>query len=153
MATVTVERIVRCTPDQFLALVMDAERYATVDDKLGTIDWVRREGDVTEFRFRSRLPGVPGPGPKVVSRMTLTPGSRVDVAYAPLPQNRFTRRVSTFSASFVCTPVADGTLVTRTIDMRFIPPVGLLLEPLLRRTLPPDVEREIQGAKVLLEQG
>lgn len=152
MVRAMVERIVRCAPEEFLALVMDAERYAEVDDKLGRIDWVRREGDVTEFRFRSRLPGIPGPGPKIVSRMRLTPGERVDVEYAPLPQNRVPRRISTFAASFVCAPVAEGTRVIRTIEIGFVPVIGLLVEPILRRTLQPDVEREIKGAKELLER-
>ena len=99
MARVTVERTVRCTPEEFLALVMDAERYAQIDDKLGRIDWVRRDGDITQFKFRSRLPGLPGPAPKVVSRMRLTPGERVDIEYAPPPHNRLVRRLSTFAAS------------------------------------------------------
>lgn len=152
MVRVTVEQTVRCTPDDFLALVMDAERYAQVDDKLGRIDWVRREDDVTEFGFRSRLPGLPGPALKVVSRMVLTPGERVDIAYAPLPQNRLVRRVSTFAASFVCAPVNGGTRVTRTIEFGFVPVIGWLVEPILRRTLRPDVEREVRGAKELLER-
>jgi hypothetical protein len=152
MIRVTVERTVRCRPEEFLALVMDPERYARVDDKLGRIDWVRREGDVTEFRFRSRLPGLPGPAPKVVSRMRLTPGERVDVAYAPPPHNRLVRRVSSFAASFVCTPVDGGTRVARTIAIGFPPLLRPLVEPILRRTLRPDVEREVQGAKDLLER-
>jgi hypothetical protein len=152
MVRVVVERDVRCAPDDFLALVMDAERYAGVDAKLGRIDWVRRDGDVVDFRFRSRLPGVFGPGAKVVSRMRLTPGKRVDVEYAPLPQNRLVRRLSTFAASFVCEPIAGGTRVIRTIEMAFIPALRWYVEPILRRTLPPDVESEIDGAKELLER-
>ena len=152
MIRVRVEQTVRCSPDEFLALVLDPRRYAEVDDKLGPIDWVRREGEVTEFKFRSRLPGLPGPMPKVVSRMRLTPGERVDIEYAPLPHNRLTRRLSTFSASFVCTSAGDGTRVTRTIEFGFVPVVGLLVEPILRRTLRPDVEREIRGAKETLER-
>ncbi|SFB06995.1 Polyketide cyclase / dehydrase and lipid transport [Amycolatopsis marina] len=142
----------RCSPDEFLALVLNPRRYAEVDDKLGRIDWVRREGNVTEFKFRSRLPGLPGPMPKVVSRMRLTPGERVDVEYAPSPHNRLSRRLSTFAASFVCRPVSDGTRVTRTIEFGFLPIVGLPVELILRRTLRSDVEREIRGAKELLER-
>ncbi|RBM17997.1 hypothetical protein DI005_20380 [Prauserella sp. PE36] len=152
MARVTVERTVRCTPEEFLALVMDAERYAQIDDKLGRIDWVRRDGDITQFKFRSRLPGLPGPAPKVVSRMRLTPGERVDIEYAPPPHNRLVRRLSTFAASFVCEPAEDGTKVTRSIEIGFPPALRWLTEPLLRRALRPDVEREIDGAKELLER-
>jgi hypothetical protein len=153
MVRVTVEKTVRCSPDEFLALVMDAERYAQIDDKLGHIDWVRRDGDVTRFKFRSRLPGMPGPMPKIVSQMRLTPGSRVDVEYAPVRENWLTRRLSKFSASFVCQPTSGGTLVTRDIEFRFIPVLSWLVEPVLRRTLPPDVEREVEGAKRLAEEG
>jgi Polyketide cyclase / dehydrase and lipid transport len=152
MVRVTVERTVRCAPEEFLALVMDAERYAEVDAKLGRIDWVRREGDVVDFRFRSQLPGVVGPTPKVVSRMRLTPGKRVDVEYAPPPWNRLLRRVSTFAASFVCEQATGGTRVIRTIEFGFAPFLRWFVEPILRRTLRPDVEREVQGAKDLLER-
>jgi hypothetical protein len=152
MVRVVVERKIRCTPEAFLALVLDAERYAEVDAKLGRIDWVRREGDVVDFQFRSRLPGVFGPSPRIVSRMRLTPGKRVDVAYAPVPQNRLIRRFSTFAASFVCEPTSDGTRVIRTIEMRFTALLRWYLDPILRRTLPPDIESEIDGAKKLLEQ-
>ncbi|MGI5353162.1 SRPBCC family protein [Streptomyces sp. CA-250714] len=152
MIRVTVEQTVRCTPEAFLALVMDPERYARVDAKLGRIDWVRHQENVTEFKFRSRLPGLPGPAPKVVSRMRLTPGEAVHVRYAPAPHNRLVRRVSTFAASFVCTSEDDDTTrVVRTIEMGFAPPLRHLAEPVLRRTLRPDMEREIRGAKALLE--
>jgi hypothetical protein len=152
MVRVVVERGVRCAPDDFLALVMDAERYAEVDAKLGRIDWVRRDGDVVDFQFRSRLPGVFGPGPRVVSRMRLIPGKRVDVQYAPPPRNRLVRRISTFAASFECEPTTDGTRVIRTIEMRFAPFLRWYLEPILDKTLRPDVEKEIDGAKELLER-
>ena len=152
MVEVTVEETVSCTPDDFLGLVMDPRRYAQVDRKLGPIDWVRRHGDVTEFRFRSALPGIPGPGPTIVSRMTLTPGERIDVRLPDRPENRLARRVSTFSASFSCVPVADGIRVTRTIAFGFKGPARWVVEPILRRTLPADVEEEIRGVKRLLER-
>ena len=152
MVEVTVEETVSCTPEEFLALVMDPRRYAEIDRKLGRIDWVRREGDVTEFRFRSALPGIPGPGPKIVSRMTLTPGERVDVRLPDRPENRFARRVSTFEACFSCVPEGAGIRVTRRIAVGFAAPLRWLVEPILRRTLPPDVEDEVRGAKRLLER-
>jgi hypothetical protein len=151
MVEVTVEETVSCPPEAFLALVMDPRRYAEIDRKLGRIDWVRREGDVTEFRFRSALPGL-GPGPKIVSRMTLTPGERVDVRLPDRPENRLARRVSTFEASFSCVPVAGGIRVTRRIAIGFAAPLRRLLEPLVRRKLRADVEDELRGAKRLLER-
>ncbi|MEV0379474.1 SRPBCC family protein [Nonomuraea sp. NPDC050643] len=152
MVRVIVEEVIRCTPEEFLEFVMDAERYAEIDDKIGPIDWVRRTGDLTEFRFRPVLPGVPGPAPKLVSQMRLTPGRRVDVQYAPLPRNRLNHRLSRFSASFEAEAAADGTSkVTRMISIDFAPFVRWLLEPVLRRRLPADVEKEVRGAKERLE--
>ncbi|PSK89608.1 carbon monoxide dehydrogenase subunit G [Murinocardiopsis flavida] len=151
MVEVTVAEVIRCTPEEFLAFVLDPEAYARVDDKIGAIDWVRREGDLTEFRFRPKLPGVPGPAPKLVSQMRLTPGERVDVRYAPLPQNRLNHRLSRFAASFAAAPADGGTRVTRTISIDFAPFARWLLEPILRRTLPADVAKEIHAAKAHLE--
>jgi Polyketide cyclase / dehydrase and lipid transport len=151
MVEETVEETVSCTPEAFLALVMDPRRYAEVDRKLGRIDWVRADGDVTEFRFRSVLPGL-GPGPKIVSRMTLTPGRRVDVRLPDRPENRLARRLSTFEASFECVPVDGGIRVRRRIAFGFAAPLRWLVEPVLRRKLPADVEAEVKGAKRLLER-
>lgn len=139
-------------PEELLEFVMDIERYTEVDDKIGPIDWARRQNNVTEFKFRSTLPGIPGPTPKVVSRMQLTPGERVDITYAPLPQNKLNHRISTFNASLVCEPVDGGTRVTRTLSIEFMPFLRWLLEPILRRTLPADVEHEIWQAKEYLER-
>ncbi|MEV6831093.1 SRPBCC family protein [Amycolatopsis sp. NPDC051102] len=151
MVDVTVEATVSCTPEAFLALVMDPRRYAEVDRKLGRIDWVRSAGKVTEFRFRSRLPGL-GPGPKIVSRMTLTPGRRVDVRLPDRPENRLARRLCSFEASFECAPAVDGIRVRRRIAFGFAAPLRLLAEPVLKRNLRADVEQEIRDAKQLLER-
>lgn len=151
MIEVRVTETIACTSEELLEFVMDPERYARVDGKIGPIDWVRRDGDTTEFRFRSRLPGLPGPAPKVVSRMTLTPGERVDVQLPPIPANRLANSVSTFSASWVCVPSAVGTTVTRTLHCGFARPIRWVAEPLVARALQADVEDEIRQAKKLLE--
>jgi hypothetical protein len=138
-----------CTPDEYLAFVLDVERYRQVDDKLGEIDWVRTDGPVTEFRFRPKMPLMPW-SPKVVSRMTLTPGRRIDIEYAPPPQNRLARRLSTFSAYFECEPTAEGTRVTRSATIS----LPILLRPVERltlgRQLQASVERELALAAPLL---
>lgn len=152
MITVTAEEIIRCTPTEFLDFVLDPERYAEVDSKIGKIDWVRRDGDVVDFRFRSALPGIPGPAPKVVSRMRLTPGERVDIAYAPLPHNKLNHRISSLQASFVCDPVLEGTLVRRTLSIEFIPVLRQVIEPILRRSFPDDLSRELRSAREYLER-
>jgi hypothetical protein len=142
MVTAVTTRVVGCSADAFLAFVLDVERYREVDNKIGPIDWVRTEGLVTEFRFRPTLPGLPF-APKVVSRMRLTPGRRIDIEHSPLPQNRLAHRMSTFAASFECEPVEGGTRVTRRVSIG-IPRLFRALErPLLRRGLQRSVEREL----------
>ncbi|TDC03280.1 SRPBCC family protein [Nonomuraea longispora] len=152
MVRVIVEETIHCTPDEYLEFVMDAGRYAQIDDKIGPIDWVRRVDNVVEFKFRPVLPGIPGPAPKLVSQMRLTPGRRVDVRYAPLPHNRLNHRLSRFSASFEVEAMADGgSRVKRMISFEFVPFLRWLLEPILRRRLPADVRAEVRGAKQRLE--
>lgn len=131
-----------CTADQYLAFVLDVERYRQVDDKLGPIDWVRTEGNVTEFRFRPKMPLMPW-SPKVVSRMTLTPGERIDIQYAPKPHNRLARALSSFSAFFAVEPADEGIRVTRSVTIS----LPAMLRPIERltlgRRLQTSVEREL----------
>jgi hypothetical protein len=150
MLTVEVTETISCTPDELLEFVMDPERYAEVDSKIRPVRWVRREGNVTEFEFRPKLAGLPGP--PSVSRMELTPGERVDVALAPPPANRLARLASDFDASFVCTPVDGGTKLVRTLNFHFRPVLRWFAEPMLRRQLLADVREEVRLAKEYLER-
>jgi Polyketide cyclase / dehydrase and lipid transport len=143
---------IRCSPDDVLEFVMDIERYAEVDAKIRPIFWARRDGDTMEFQFRPKLPGIPLPAPKVVQRVSLTPGKRIDITNAPSPHNKIANRVSRFQASFVCDSVDGGTQVTRTVEITFPAVVRWLLEPRLARRLPAAVEDEIAQAKDHLEQ-
>lgn len=136
---------VACTPPEFLEFVMDIERYAEVDDKIKPILWSNRDGDVVEFACRPKLAGLRQP--KVVQRVRLTPGRRIDISLAPLPRNRLAHAMAAFAASFACAPVAGGTLVTRSLEFRFTPAFGWLLEPLFRRALPGQVRTELLLAK------
>lgn len=142
---VIVTRSIDCSPTQLLEFVMDVERYTIIDDKIGPIFEVDRHGLVCEFTFRPRLPGIPGLGPTTVSRMVLTPGERIDISLAPPPRNRISRRLATFGASFACVPEHGGTRLTRMFSIEFPPPLRWILEPVLRRTLRPDVEYELDG--------
>ena len=131
----------RCTADEYLRFVLDVERYRQVDDKLGPIDWVRTDGDVTEFRFRPT--GLLPWSPKVTSRMTLTPGQRIDICYAPGPGNRRAQALSTFAARFVVEPVVEGIEVTRCITVS-LPSLARPLERLtIGRRLQASVDREL----------
>src|SRR5215207_2147343 len=150
MLTVQVTQVIRCTPDDLLQFVMDPERYAAIDRKINPVRWVRREGNVVEFAFRARVAGIPGP--VTVSRMTLTPGRRVDVALAPPPANRASRMLSDFTASFDCTAVDKGTKLVRTLNFGFNRLLGGFAERFLRTRIQAEVEEEIRLAKEYLER-
>jgi hypothetical protein len=151
MVEARVQKIMACTPDEFLEFAMDVECYAGVDDKLGPFDWVRRDGNFVQFKFRPAMPGLPSPAPKMVAQGILTPGRRVDVSLAALPQNKLWNRVMKFNASFACEPVDSGTLVTRIMAAELNPIVRWLVEPILQRNLPGSIEAEIEQAKVYIE--
>lgn len=149
MATGTASATFGLTADEYLSFVLDVERYRQVDDKLGPIDWVRTDGNVTEFRFRPKMPLMPW-SPKVVSRMTLTPGQRIDIEYAPKPHNRLAHLLSSFFAFFSVEPVADGIEVTRSVTIS----LPALLRPVERvtlgRQLQASVERELDFTPAVL---
>lgn len=151
MARAEVTETINCKPDELLEFVMDIERYAEVDEKIRPLDWVRREGELTEFRFRPRLTGVFLPSPKWVNQMRLTPGRRIDISNAPLPRNKLANRMLTFTASFTVEPVDGGTRVRRVVEMEFKPYARWLAERLLGDKLQAGVEEEIRLAKAYLE--
>lgn len=143
MLTVTVSRVVDCSPEVFLEFVMDARRYQEVDKKIRPVLWSRRQGNVSEFVFMGRMCGLWVP--PTHSRMVLTPRERIDIALAPSPMNRPASLTSDFSASFVCRPVASGTEVVRTLT--FDLKLGLnRMESRLRPRLQAEVEQEMDLA-------
>ena len=149
MAEGTATTTLACSADEYLAFVLDIERYRKVDDKIGPIDWVRTDRDVTEFRFRPKMPLMPW-SPKVVSRMTLTPGRRIDIDYAPPPANRLARALSSFRAFFACESIEGGIRVTRSVTIS----LPVLLRPVERATLgrrlQKSVERELELTPAVL---
>lgn len=150
MITVRVEETIGCTPDELLGFVMDIERYATVDRKISPVIWARRDGDLLEFACRPTLAGMPQP--KVVQRMRLTPGRRIDISLSPLPSNRVAHAMAHFEASFECAEARGGTHLIRSLVFGFSPAFRWLMEPLLRHRLPGEVREEIRLAKEYLEQ-
>lgn len=149
MVSVQVEATIAVSPDELLALVMDIERYAEVDDKIRLVLWSRREGNRVEFACRPQLAGLRQP--KVIQFIELTPGRRVDIGLLPRPANRLAHSMAHFDASFECEPVDGGTRVTRHLQFTFSPVLRWLMEPLLRRRLERDVREEIRRAKEYLE--
>lgn len=150
---VTVERsaTIRCSPQMWLDLVLDVRRYATVDDKIGQIKWIRRDGNLTEFCFTPKLPGLALPQPAIISQMRLKPNERIDVVFAPLPRNLLIHAAVRFHASFSCERLEEGARVTRMISFQFSPLLRWGIEPKVRTTLPASVDRELRLAKRLLE--
>jgi hypothetical protein len=75
--------------------------------------------------------------------MTLTPGKRIDIQYAPKPHNRLARALSSFSAFFLVEPTPEGIRVTRSVRIS----LPLVLRPVERltlgRRLQASVEREL----------
>lgn len=147
---VQLEETVRATPEEFLDLVMDIERYAQVDKKISPVLWSRRDGDVLEFACRPKLVGLRQP--KVVQYARLTPGRRIDIGLTPLPNNRIAHAMARFQASFECDAIEGGTRVVRTLEFRFKPLARWLFEPLFKRRLEREVREELSLAKNYLEQ-
>ena len=142
-------RVVIARPvDEVLEFVMDIERYQQVDTKIKPVEQVTRTPTRTEFHFHPKLGGIRMPGPTTGSSMQLTPGARIDVTLSHNPL----RRLSGFHASFEITAVDDGTEVLRTLVFTFRPPLSWIVEPILRRRLPAEVEDELQQAKHYLEK-
>jgi hypothetical protein len=151
MFEVVVEETMNCTADEFLEFVMDVHRYAEVDDKIGSIDWARREGDLTEFKFRPVLPGIPGPAPKMVMWVRKIPGKRIEMSLAPLPHNKLNHRlIKKFDSVFEVEPVADGVLVRSVNTFAIAPFARWLMEPILRGKLPNNIAAEMERARVYL---
>lgn len=153
MVEAQVTETIRCTPDELLEFVMDIQRYAEVDEKIRPIDLVKRDGDLTEFKFRPTLTGVLMPSPKWINQMRRTPGKRIDITNAPLPRNKLANRMLTFTASFVVEPVDDATRVTRTVRMDFKPYARWLAQRMIGDKLQTAAEDELRQAKEYLESG
>ena len=152
MLEVVVEETMNCTADDFLEFVMDVHRYAEVDDKIGRIDWAKRDGDLVEFKFRPVLPGVPGPAPKMVMWVRKIPGKRIEMSLAPLPHNRLNHKLLSFDSVFEVEEVADGLLVRSISTFTISPAARWLMEPILRKNLLGNIEAEMERARVYLDR-
>ena len=141
---------IRAAPEDVLEFIMDVERYAEIDEKIRSLLWVRRMGNLTEFAFRPKLAGLIGP--TLVSQEWLTPGrGRVDIVLAPAPHNLLIRLITKYEASFECVAVPGGTEVTRSERFRLNPPFRWVFESFLRRHMPTLVQKELHLAKQKLE--
>lgn len=141
------EVVIRATAEQVLALVMDVQRYAAVDAKIGAIHWVQRsaDGDRVTFRFTPRL----GPVPALLrSTQHIT---RRGEGLLITPEPSWTDRLARFQATVECAPHGHGVLVRRRLAFWLAAPLRPVLGPALRRWLAKDVPAELEGARRVLE--
>ncbi|AWS43919.1 SRPBCC family protein [Streptosporangium sp. 'caverna'] len=137
--------LIRRPAKEILDFVMDLQRYREVDDKIGPIRWLQREGDTVTFRFRPRLLGLPGPS--TTQRVVRTGDERIDITPVPSWQDRILR----FKGTFTCADHPDGTVVTRRLDFDFSRPLAVALDSVVTRWLGGDVPRELAAVKARLE--
>ena len=141
------DEVVRATPEEGIAFVLDLERYRQADRKIGKVRWVRPDEHGALICFRSVMAGMPGPF--VTQRVDRT-GNRLDVrTVAPAWMNRLV----TFEGVVECTPVDSGTRFYHREALTFRGPARHLLEPLLRRWLARDTAAEVRRVADLLVQG
>jgi hypothetical protein len=126
--------------------VLDLRGYAKVDNKLGRIFWVRREGNEVTFRFLPKLLGLPGP--PTTQKVVLSPdGTSITVSGVP----SWTDRMVAFAAMFTFDERDGGTWVTRQVQFTFAKPLAKLIDKRFERWLDRDVRVELEGAKRALE--
>lgn len=147
MLTATAQETVKCSPDEILEFVMDIERYQLIDDKIRPVLWARRDGERVEFACRPKLGGIRIPGAAVVQWVQLTPSRRIDIGLVP----SIWTRLADFHATFEVTAVEGGTLVDRRLTFSFSPALRWLLQPVLAKRLPGEVQDELRRAKDYLE--
>jgi hypothetical protein len=138
--------IVRARPVDVLDFVMDLERYRQADTKIQRVKSVRRDGDVAEVVFKSRLRALPTPWVKQIVR--LTPGKRIDITSAPSWQNKLVE----FRGFVECAETGEGTRVTHYEGFTFKGPMRWFAEPYLRDWLRTDVEAEVDRIKAMVDR-
>lgn len=146
-ATIDVE----ATPEQVLRFVLDLERYALADQKIGTIheqpilDLATRSG---RAKFRARLRGLPTAAQW--ARLDLDPWNSLTVRSEP---GQWTNHVATFDAGFECERTsATVTRVTHWEEIQVASVGRLVARPLLESWLRDDIDAEVLRLKALVEQ-
>lgn len=143
--------VIDCRPEEFLNFVVDQERYSFIDDKIRAVSWTRTCGNVTTVKYRPRLPGTTRWEPNVIARIHNDGAGQIDVRLAPFPRNVLNHLLGRYRASFECRAVEGKTLVTRTVSYQFRPGLRRILEPRVAPHLQRSLQREMIGAKAVLE--
>lgn len=138
--------VIRATPEECRAFVLDLDRYKQADRKLGTIKRVEFEGNRGEVTYTTRFRGLPGP--PVTHTIELDGEHDIDVRSKP---DTFDGRLSAFHGWFTFEDLGDGTTrVTHREELHLEGPARLL-EGWLGSWLEQDTPDEVVRMKALLE--
>ncbi|HYD10896.1 MAG TPA: SRPBCC family protein [Acidimicrobiales bacterium] len=142
-ATVTIG----CSARDVIELVLDLERYKTVDHKIGKVSSFSRDGDRGTVHFAGKLRGLPTPR----DRQTFEVTDGRHLTFRSIP-SRWPGWAARFEGSFACDEQTDGTtVVTHRECFHFNPAIGWLVRPILGRWLAADTPLEMARMKAALE--
>lgn len=151
MVEAQAEIVIDCRPEEFLNFVVDQKQYSFIDDKIRSVSWTRTRDGVTAVKYRPRLPGTTWWEPNIIVWMHNDGAGQIHVRLAPFPRNVLNHLLGQYRASFACEAVEGKTLVTRTVSYRFRPGLRRILEPRVVPYLQQSLQREMVGAKAVLE--
>jgi hypothetical protein len=140
--------VVRCSPREAYAFVLDLERYRLADHKIGTVHSVTWHGEhEAEVCYSGRFRGWTTPA--VRQTVTVEPYRRIDVRSKP---GTLAHAMSEFHGSFVFDEQPDGTTrIFHREEIVFHPALAWLMESLLGDWLARDTPEEVARMKVMLE--
>ena len=134
--------MIRCEPEEFLSLAFDIERYYKFDDRTASVQWVRAVGPgVVQAKVRPCLPGTTRWEPCATLDMKRT-SSQITVRLASWPKSWFQHGFGKYFGTFTATEDEQGCVVTRTVEHRMFPIVGLLAGCLLYTSPSPRDKRQ-----------
>jgi hypothetical protein len=139
---------VAASPEEVVEFVMDLERYAQADWKIGWVYAVERHGDRAEVCFRGKMAGLPGPKTRQLLEVTSEEDGTRRVKVTNLKS--WMDHLYRFSGLVEARPVPGGAAVFHVETLMFAAPWRVVLEPLLSRWLARDTEAEVQRLGVLL---
>jgi len=136
--------LIRCPARDILEFVLDFERYRQADTKIRKVHGVERNGDEGLLRYSGWIRGLPTP--LVEHAWRIVPYSRLEI--------RSLKRdllLDQFEGLFTCEETPQGTRVVHRETFVFHPPLGRLVERLLRAWIARDVPAEMSRMKDILE--
>lgn len=136
--------VIQRPQEDILEFVLNVEQYRKADLKIGSVHYVKREGNRGEVRHDGRLMGLRAP--QVTLGFTLTPYSRLDFRAIQMPWP-----LKGVDAFFTCEEGPEGTSVVHRECFIFGPIVGRIFKLILGRWIQEDTPAEVLRMKRLLE--